>query len=106
MRFNAIDRDGMEPAYPHPDGSYTTARDGQLQRPLTDPDGATYINSKTEVGGADHVWDSMTEGLNNTGTLLQVTGYVLAIPTDGASLGLVAWGEGFDIAAGSSSIVH
>ena len=22
---NAIDRDGMEPAYPHPDGSYTTA---------------------------------------------------------------------------------
>ncbi|MFI5138856.1 MAG: RHS repeat-associated core domain-containing protein, partial [Sphingobacteriales bacterium] len=25
---NAIDRDGMEPAYPHPDGSFTTARDG------------------------------------------------------------------------------
>ena len=103
---NAIDRDGTEPAYPHADGSYTIARDGQLQRPLTDNDGISYINSKTELGGANHVWDSMTQGLNNTGTALQVVGYGLAIPTDGASLGLVAWGEGFDVASGVSSSAH
>jgi hypothetical protein len=48
----------------------------------------------------------MTEGLNNTGTLLQVAGYGFAIPTDGASLGLVAWGEGFDLAGSASSVGH
>ena len=103
---NAIDRDGMEPAYPHTDGNYTTARDGQLQRPLTDPEGAAYINSKTEIGGADHVWDAMTNGLNNTGTLLQVAGYGLALPTDGASLALVPIGESFDLAGTASSVTH
>ena len=31
---NAVDRDGLEPAYLKPDGTYSLARDGQLQRPL------------------------------------------------------------------------
>jgi len=103
---NAIDRDGMEPAYPHPDGNYTTARDGQLQRPLTDPDGVAYVNSKTEVGAADKGWDELTEGLNNAGTAFQAVGYGAAEFTDGASLSLVAVGEGFDAAGTVSSVLH
>ncbi|MFI5139061.1 MAG: hypothetical protein ACHQIM_14660, partial [Sphingobacteriales bacterium] len=82
------------------------ARDGELQRPLTDPDGIAYINSKTEVGGADHVFDYATENLNNTGSALIIVGYLAAPITDGASLGLVGIGEGFNLAGTTVSITH
>ncbi|MET3981616.1 RHS repeat-associated protein [Mucilaginibacter sp. UYP25] len=50
---NAIDRDGLEPAYPRADGTYTIARDGQLQRPLSDAaakDFKEYYGSKVSPG--------------------------------------------------------
>jgi len=95
---NAIDRDGMEPAYPIPGSNgrqFTVARDGQLQRPLTGQDATSeqsYLGSKTEVGAGLKFMNDLSTNLTNTGTLLQVAGYALAAPTEGASLTLVAWG--------------
>ena len=43
---NAIDLDGLEPAYQKADGTYVTAKDGDLQSPISQQ-GANYIDTKT-----------------------------------------------------------
>jgi hypothetical protein len=48
--INAIDLDGLEPAYPKSNGTYVTAKDGNLQRPIS-ADGAAYLNSKGTPSG-------------------------------------------------------
>jgi len=45
------------------------ARDGQLQKPLNDPDGVKYINSKTQVGGADVAMQFISDASTYTGTV-------------------------------------
>jgi len=106
---NAIDRDGLEPAYLKPDGTYSLARDGQLQKPLTGQsakDAAAYSESRTTVGGGDKVFEHAEEGLSTAGTALQTAGYAAAPFTEGESLGLVKVGEYFDMAATGVSVLH
>jgi RHS repeat-associated protein len=105
----AIDRDGLEPAYLKPDGTYSLARDGQLQGSLTGQsakDAAAYSKRITTTGGADKLFDMAEEGLSNIGTGFETTGVALAPFTEGASLGLVGIGEGFDAASTAVSIGH
>jgi len=51
---NAIDRDGLEPAYVEKgahEGRNVVGRDNQLAKPITNPEQAAYVNSKTTGAG-------------------------------------------------------
>jgi len=100
----------LEPAYYHQaDDNITIQRGNELQRPVAGQD-LTDLKassaSKTEVGGADHAFESATENLNSVGSGLIVAGYVAAPFTDGASLGLVGWGEAMNTVGTGVSVTH
>jgi hypothetical protein len=48
-----MDLDGLEPAYPKPDGTYTTARDGQMEQMDPDPAAIQYYTDNPEAVSAN-----------------------------------------------------
>jgi hypothetical protein len=93
-----------------PDGTYSLARDGQLQRPLTGEnlnremsDLHSRINSSKNHWGEE--LKGLGENLSNGGFLVQVLGYVGAVFTDGGTLPLVPVGEGMETTGTGLSVV-